>query len=81
MPERLKKVIEEYQDKGIDIPDEIAEEIYRHCLRKMEVAKVEKPEEYIDLLYPDEVRNYLFRLSINATTMLRMMKKEGVDDV
>ena len=81
MPERLWKFVEEWRAKGVDISDNEADDIYRYCIRKMEVAKVESPDEYIDLLYPDEVRNYLFRLSINATTMLRKFRKEVGEDV
>jgi hypothetical protein len=44
----------------------------------MEVAKVSNLKEYLPLLYEDEVKNYLYRQSINATTMLRKMKEEGV---
>ncbi|MFR9150077.1 MAG: hypothetical protein ACLVLD_11720 [Hungatella sp.] len=44
----------------------------------MEAAKVSNPEGYLPLLYEDEVRNYLYRQSVNATTMLRKLKEEGV---
>lgn len=81
MPEGLWKFVEEWRAKGADISDNEADDIYRYCIRKMEVAKVKNPDEYIDLLYPDEVRNYLLKLSINATTMLRQLRKEVGEDV
>ena len=67
----LKNVIEEYREKGIPITENEVDGIIEHCYRKMEVAGVENREEYLPILFPDEVRNYLFRLSINATTELR----------
>ena len=66
MPEQLWKTIEEWRDKGIAISNQAAEMIYSLCLRKMEVAHVKNPGQYINLLYPDEVRNYLIRQSANS---------------
>lgn len=81
MPEQLLEVVEEWRLKGVCISDEEADEVYRHCLRKMEIAKIENPGEYIFLLYPDEIKNYLFRVAVNATTMLRLMGLEAKNDV
>lgn len=81
MPEKLWETIGEWRDKGVALTDEAAISIYNYCLRKMEVAKVKNPEEHIFLLYPDEVHDYLFRSMVNATIFLRMMKKEGVENV
>lgn len=81
MPERLWKFVKKWRDQGVDISDKEADSIYRYCLRKMEVAKVKNPDEYIDLLYPDEIKDYLFRLSVNATTLLRQWEKEVGENV
>lgn len=82
MPDGLQKTVEEWREKGIDLSDEETDEIYRYCLRKMDVAKVKNPDEYIFLLFPDEIKNYLFRQAVNAaTTILRMLEKEGGEDV
>ena len=81
MPKRLWKFVEEWRAKGVYISDNDADDIYRYCIRKMEVAKVENPNEYINLLYPDEIRNYLFTISVNATTMLREIKTEVGENV
>ena len=35
-------------------------------------------EEYLPLLFKDEVKNYLFRCSVNATTFLRRLEAEGI---
>ncbi|PWM78364.1 MAG: hypothetical protein DBY41_08865 [Clostridium sp.] len=78
MTEELKNIIAEWRSKGVHIADEEAEYILWYCKRKMEVAKVSNPEEYLPLLYEDEVKNYLYRQSVNATTILRKLKEEGV---
>lgn len=78
MTEELKLIIEGWRKKGVHIADEEAEYLLRYCKRKMEVAKVQNPEEYLPLLYEDEVKNYLYRQSVNATTMLMAMKEEGI---
>ena len=77
MPEKLWETIKEWRRKGVAISDQAAELIYHICKRKMEVAKVEDPDNYIYLLYPDEVKDYLFREAINAKSFLMMMQKEG----
>lgn len=76
MTEQLWEIVGEYREKGVPITDEEAEEVCDFCYRKMEVGNVENREEYLPLLYADEIRHYLFRLAINATTMLRMIGEE-----
>ena len=72
IPKKLHKHVDNLRDQGIYITDEEVREIYMYCLRKMEVAKVEK---YIELLYPDELRHYIIRHGINASTILRKMEE------
>lgn len=81
MSQELEEIVKGYRDKGIELSDEEAEKVHRFCIRKMEVAGIQNKEEYLPLLYEDEIRNYLYRLSVNATTMLRMMGKEAVVSV
>ena len=73
IPEELYKHVDKLRGQGIHITDEGAKEVYMYCLRKMEVANVEMPEQYIELLYPDELRHYIIRHGINASTILRRM--------
>lgn len=73
IPEELYKHVDKLRGQGIHITDEEVKEVYMYCLRKMEVAKVENPEQYIELLYPDELRHYIIRHGINASTILRRM--------
>jgi hypothetical protein len=74
IPKNLHRHIDKLKSQGIYITDEEAEEVYMYCLRKMEVAKVEVPEEYINLLYPDELKHYIIRHGINANTILRKIE-------
>lgn len=74
IPKKLHGHVDKLKSQGIYITDEEAEEVYIYCLRKMEVAKVEVPEEYINLLYPDELKHYILRHGINACTILRKME-------
>lgn len=73
----MREIIAEWRSKDVQISDEEAEDILSFCKRKMKVAKIQNPEEYLPLLFRDEVKNYLFRCSVNATTILRKMKEEG----
>lgn len=75
MPEELKATIDEWRNKGVMISDEAAESVYKLCLRKMEISKVEDPDNYIYLLYPDEIKNYLIQSAINTKTFFMLMKK------
>lgn len=74
--EEIQSIITEWRNKDVPISDEEAEYILRYCNRKMEVCKIENREEYLPLLYVDEVKNYLFRRTVNATTILRKLEKE-----
>ena len=68
MSEELQKIVDEYREK----------EILWLCNRKMDISKIENREEYLPLLFKDEVKNYLFRCSVNATTFLRRLEAEGI---
>lgn len=78
MSEELQKIVDEYREKEIHISDEEAEQILWLCNRKMDISKIESREEYLPLLFKDEVKNYLFRCSVNATTFLRRLEAEGI---
>lgn len=76
MTEELRDVVREWQSKGASIADEEVEYLLCYCKRKMEVCKIANQEEYLPLLFADEVKNFLLRNSINATTMLRKLEEE-----
>ena len=56
----MQKIVDEYREKEIHISDEEAEQILWLCNRKMDISKVENREEYLPLLFKDEVKKYLF---------------------
>lgn len=77
MVQELLAIVEGYRDNGILITDQEAEKVYRYCRRKMQAAKIQDQEGYLPLLYADELRAYLFRRAVNATTLLRIMGKKA----
>lgn len=74
--EGLMEIIGKWRNKDVPISDKEAEYILWYCNRKMDVCKTGNREEYLPLLYADEVKNYLFRRAVNATTILRKLEKE-----
>lgn len=76
MTGELQGIIEEWRNKNVPISDDEAEYVLQCCNRKMDVCRTDEREKYLPLLYEDEVRNYLFRRMVNATSMLRKMEKE-----
>lgn len=74
--EVVKQTVECINNKGVDISNEEVEEVREYCLRKMQV--VGKSEEYFEILFPDVLREYLFRRTLNAISLLNMMEVENV---
>ena len=77
MPEELKDTVNSYRNNGVDIQDDEIEMVYQLCQRKMEVGKVPNKEEYLPILFKDELRNYLLRRVVNAVSLVRMVEKEA----
>ena len=71
MSKELLEVVNEYRSNGITITDEEAEKVYDLCLRKIEINRIEDKEKYMSVLFRNEIKNYLFRRAVNATTILR----------
>ena len=76
MREQLAAEVEAQREQGMYITNEEAQLVEALCYRKMEVAGVENPNDYILVLFPDELRNYLFRRAVNLKTALIMAEKE-----
>ncbi|MCM1559676.1 MAG: hypothetical protein NC123_09030 [Butyrivibrio sp.] len=72
----IDDIVSEWVNKGVHISQETVDYVLWYCERKMDVSRIENREEYLPLLFRDELKNHLFRQSINATTMLRMMGRE-----
>ena len=73
MPEELKRITEGFRETAGGVTDSEADEIFRFCLRKMEICGIENQEEYLPRLFRDEVKNFIIRRGINAVTELRRM--------
>ena len=73
MPEELKRITAGFRGTAGGVTDSEADEIFRLCLRKMEICGIENREEYLPFLFRDEVKNFIIRRGINAITALRRM--------
>lgn len=69
------------ENKMLQISYEEIEKIVEYCIRKMDLAGIQNKEEYLPILLENEIENYLLRMTINATTMVRMLGKEMVVNV
>ena len=65
MNQQLWDIVNDARDNGYEISDEYAEKIYQLCLRKMSIAGIKENEEYLVLMYIDELKNYCIRNVIN----------------
>ena len=61
---------------NLSATDEEVRQAEQHCLRKIKVAG--KGEGYFEMLFPDVLREYLFRKTLNAISLLSMMEVEDV---
>ena len=76
MTQNLAKVVDYYREKGIRVTDDEAESVYQYCQRKMEVAGIQSKDEYLPLLFADELRNHLIKIAINAASELLKQVKD-----
>ena len=73
---KIDEIVSEWVRAGIHISQETVEYLIWYCNRKIDVCGIENREEYLTLLFKDELKNHLFREYVNATTLLRMQKRE-----
>lgn len=74
--EIVDQTVRELRNNGFDISDEEVQQAELHCRRKIKVAG--KDEGYFEMLFPDVLREYLFRRTLNAISLLSMMEVEDV---
>lgn len=72
----IDDIVSDWENQGIHISQEAVDYVLRYCERKMDVNRIENREEYLPLLFRDELKNYLFRQAVNATTMLREAERK-----
>lgn len=70
----IDKVVNDFRKSTCDVSDEEVSFVLRLCERKMEVAG--KPDVYMGLLLPDELKNHCFRKVVNAVSSIRETGKE-----
>ncbi len=73
---KIDEIVNELVREGIHISKETVEYLIWYCNGKMDVCRIENREEYLPLLFKDELKNHLFRECVNGTTLLRMQKGE-----
>ncbi len=73
---KIDEIVNEWAREGIHISQETVEHLIWYCNRKMDVCGIENREEYLPLLFKDELKNHLFREYVNVTTLSRMQKGE-----
>lgn len=74
--EIVDQTVRELRNDGFDISDEEVRQAELHCRRKIKVAG--EDEGYFTILFPDVLREYLFRRTLNAISLLSMMEVEDV---
>lgn len=81
MTQELSKIVTEHRNNGIVLMDSEAEMVCDYCYRKMDAEGILNQDEYLPLLYSDELRDYLFRREVNAITMRLTMRKAALVNV
>lgn len=71
---KINKIVSEWIKDGIYISQETVEYLIWYCNKKMDVYGIENREEYLPLLFRDELKSYLFKKYVNVTTLLKMQK-------
>ena len=67
---KYESIRAELEDQGYPLTDELYDELLTYARRKAEVAG--KDEGYIPYLLPDVIKEYFFRLMINARSLAMM---------
>ena len=61
MTPKLWEIVKEHREKGLKISDSDAEMACLICKRKMEIVKIQNPDEYMPLLFMEELKNIAIR--------------------
>lgn len=76
---KIDEIVNEWIKKGIHISQQTVEYLIWYCNRKMDICGIENRDEYLPLLFRDELKNHLFRGCINGITLMAMT--EGKQEV
>ncbi len=72
----IDDIVSDWVKEGIHISQETVDYVLWCCERKMDVNKIENREEYLPLLFKDELKNHLFGQYVNVEAMLRIAKRK-----
>ncbi len=72
----VDQTVKQLRNDGFDISNEEVEQAEVHCRRKIKIAG--KDEGYFKILFPEVLREYLSRRTLNAISLLSMMEVENV---
>ena len=75
----IDDIVSDWVSKGVHISQETVDYVLWSCERKMDVNRIENREEYLPLLFKDELKNYLLRQYVNAITMMRVTGRVCVE--
>lgn len=75
----IDDIVSDWVKKGVHISQETVDYVLWYCERKMDVNRIENREEYLPMLFEDEMKNYLFGQYVNATTVLRSAERGCVE--
>jgi len=78
MNKELWKLVEQYRKNGIQITDEDAWKIYKVCVRKTAMKKVECKMSFLEILYEEELKNFAIRSLVNDISIALMTLKEAI---
>lgn len=70
----IEEIVSEFRQSTCNISDEDVEDVLKLCRRKLEVTG--QPEDYMELLLPDELKSHCFRMAVNIASLARMAGKE-----
>lgn len=70
----IENIVNEFRESTYDISSEDVESVLRLCRKKIEITG--KPEDYMKLLLPDELKNHCFRMAVNVTSFIKMAGEE-----
>lgn len=79
--DEIEAIVSRHREDGDRISNEEVEAVIRHCIRKMDVSRIENKDAYLPILFEDELDQFIARRTINAITILRSIAKEADQNV
>ncbi len=71
----IKEIVQEYRQKGFGISEQEVEKVLLFSKRKIGMMNLPDPEQYLELLFQDELKNYIYRNVVNTISLQRIAGK------